>query len=279
MLFLVLAAAAGFMLPLSAQAEPAAELPFRYEDGLIWLKVDFAGRKEPLNFLLDSGASVNAINLPVARSCRAQLDAKRSVEGVSGPSFAYLLKDLQVRVGGTALAYPILAMDLGAISKRCHRRIDGILGVDFFRKRAARIDFKARKIWLLNDSDMNAANCVVLPIEKRNGALCVPVRIAGNATMQWMRLDTGCDSALEWVVRGTEKRRMNGSSIGLATPSVHYINTSAWIGKRRFDGAVTGIHANSIFPGEDGLVGNGLLSKFCVTIDEQRSRVIFEGAR
>jgi hypothetical protein len=48
---------------------------------------------------------------------------------------------------------------------------------------------------------------------------------------------------------------------------------------RRFDGAVTGIHANSIFPGEDGLVGNGLLSKFCVTIDEQRSHVIFEGAR
>ena len=279
MLFLVLAAAAGFMLPLSAQAQPAAELAFRYEDGLIWLKVDFAGKKEPLNFLLDSGASVSAIDLPVARSCRVQLDAKRSVEGVSGPSFAYVLKDLQVRVGNIALPYPILAMDLGAISERCHQRVDGILGVDFFRKRAVRIDFKARKICLLNDSDITAANCVVLPIEKRNGALCVPVRIVGNAAMQWMRLDTGCDSALEWVVTGTEKRRMNGPSIGLAKPSVHYIHTSAWIGKRRVDGAVTGIHANSIFPGEDGLVGNGLLSKFCVTIDEQRSRVIFERAR
>jgi hypothetical protein len=279
MLFLVLAAVAALMLPLSAQAGRPGELPFRYEDGLIWLKVDCAGNEEPLNFLLDSGASVSVIDLRVARTCGAQLDAKRSVQGVSGQSLAYVVKDLQVRVGSVALSYPILAMDLGAINERCHRRVDGILGVDFFHKSAVRIDFKASKIWLLNASDVETANCVVLPIEKRNGVFCVPVKIASDAAVQWMRLDTGCDSALEWVVAGTEKRRMNQPSIGLATPAIRYISTSAWIGKHCFNGITAGIHPNAIFPGEDGLVGNGLLSRFCVTIDERGGRVIFEQTR
>ena len=279
MLFWVFATVAALLLPLSAQAEPVRELPFIYADGLIWLKAECVGRKEPLHFILDSGASVSAIDLRMAHACGVRLDDRQSITGVSGRSTAYVVKGLQVEVGGAALTNPILALDLGAISERCHRPVDGILGVDFFRKYAVRIDFNAEKIWLLKDSDVKSANGVALPIKMRNGAFCVPLRIAGKSELQWMRLDTGCDSALEWVVTGTEKQRMNEPSIGLETPAVQYIKTSAWLGNRCFSGVTAGIHTKSIFPHEDGLVGNGLLSKLCVTIDEQRSRGIFERAR
>jgi hypothetical protein len=268
---------AALLLPISAKSQVLSQIPFRYQDGLIWVKVELAGEKEPLNFLLDSGASVSAIDLHTAHAHGVHLGGRRSVEGVSGQGFAYQVNDLQAAVGGIVLAKSVLAIDLGTVSDCCHQHIDGILGVDFFRNRIVRVDFNARKISLLEDCDVKLANCDVLPMKMCNGAFCVPMRIGGNSA-QWMRLDTGCDSALEWVVTGTEKRRMTGPSIGLTRPPGDYVNTSARLGKHCFNDIRAGIHTKQIFPGEDGLLGNGLLSKFCLTIDERKSRAIFEKA-
>jgi len=279
MRLLMFAAVVELLLPISARSELPREIPFRYQDGLIWLKVELAGKKERLNFLLDSGASVSAIDLYTAHTLGVNLGDRQSVEGVSGQGFAYRVNNFQAIAGGIALPEPVLAIDLGTVSECCHQHIDGILGVDFFRDRIVQIDFNTGKICLLANCEVDTANCETLPIRMCNGAICVPVRIAGNP-VQWMRLDTGCDSALEWVVRGTEKRRMSGPSIGLSGSSVHYINTSARLGKHSFNDIAAGIHTKQIFPGEDGLLGNGLLSKFCcLTIDERKSRVIFEMAR
>ena len=278
MRLLVFAAVAELLLPLLARADLPCEIPFRYQDGLIWVKVGLTGKREQLNFLLDSGASVSAIDLQTAHTARLHLGDRQPVEGVSGQGFGYRVNDLRAIVGAIALPKSVLAIDLRTISECCHQHIDGILGVDFFRDRIVQIDFNAGKICLLKDCDTNIANCDILPIKMCNGAFCVPVQISGNP-MQWMRLDTGCDSALEWVVTGTEKRRMSGPSIGLQSDSPHPIKTSARLGKHCFNDITAGIHTKQIFPGEDGLLGNGLLSKFCLTIDERKSRVIFEKAR
>jgi hypothetical protein len=278
MRLLVFAAVAELLLPFLARADLPREIPFQYRDGLIWVKVGLTGKEEPLNFLLDSGASVSAIDLQTAHTARVHLGERQSVEGVSGQGFAYHVSDLQAMLAGIALPKSVLAIDLGAVSDRCHQHIDGILGVDFFRGRIVQIDFNAGKICLLKNCEMNTANCDIVPMKMCNGAFCVPMRIAGNP-VQWMRLDTGFDSALEWVVTGTEKRRMSAPSIGVASGSVHYINTSARLGKHCFNEITAGIHTKQIFPGEDGLLGNGLLSKFCLTVDERKRRVIFETAR
>jgi hypothetical protein len=279
MRLLVFAAVVELLLPNSARSELPREIPFRYQNGLIWLKVELAGKKERLNFLLDSGASVSAIDLHTAHSHGVNLGDRQSVEGVSGQGIAYRVNDFQAMAGGIALPKSVLAIDLGTVSESCHQHIDGILGADFFRDRIVQIDFKAGKVCLLNNCKVNTANCDTLPIRMRNGAFCVPVRIAGNP-VQWMRLDTGCDSALEWVVTKTEKSRMSGPSIGLSGASVHYINTSARLGSNCFNDIRAAIHTKQIFPGEDGLLGNGLLSKFCcLIVDERKSRVVFEMAR
>jgi hypothetical protein len=61
--------------------------------------------------------------------------------------------------------------------------------------------------------------------------------------------------------------------------SATQINTWVRIGSDSFHDITAGVHTKEIFPGEDGLVGNGLLSKFCLTIDERRSRVVLERVR
>jgi hypothetical protein len=264
----------GLSLAFSAQSELLHKIPFQFQDGLIWVKVQLAGTKEPLNYLLDSGASVTAIDLQTAQACSIRLGDPQSVEGVSGSSAAFDVNDFQATVGGIPLPKSVVAIDLSAISNRCHRHIDGILGLDFFRDRILQIDFETGTIGILKNCDRSLANCDILPIKIRNNAICLPVRIAGRSD-QWMRLDTGCDSALEWA--GTETKTR-----GTAEPSfdagadARYINTSVQLGRHCFSNVSVGVRANQIFPGEDGLLGNGLLSKFCVTIDERNRRVIFE---
>lgn len=47
------------------------------------------------------------------------------------------------------------------------------------------------------------------------------------------------------------------------------------IGEHAFEKVPTGLHQTAIFPGEAGLLGNGLLSRFStVTIDAKAGRVI-----
>jgi hypothetical protein len=271
----ILAWIAGLSLVFSARSELLHKIPFQFEDGLIWVQVEPVGKKEALNYLLDSGASSTVIDLQTAKACRVPLGDPQSVEGVSGLGVAYRVSNFQATVGGIPLPKPVLAIDLGTISNRCHRHIDGLLGLDFFKNRILQINFETGVLGFLKNCDRSLANCDILPTRLCNGAICLPIRIAGNAD-QWMRLDTGCDSALEWAVTETKARRMSGPAFGLSGGSTGYINTTVQFGNHCFSNVAVGIRAKQIFPGEDGLLGNGLLSKFCLTIDERNRRVIFE---
>jgi hypothetical protein len=265
---------AALLLSLSARSEVPGEIHSQYRDGMIWLKVNIAGKSEPLNFLLDSGAGVSAIDLRTARADGVLLGRRQIVLGVNGQSFAFQVNGLQALCAGIALPKTILAVDLHGLSDCCGQPVDGILGADFFRGRIVQIDFKDGRVRILERCNPNLAKCEILPIRMCNDAFCVPVRVAGNSA-QWMRLDTGSDAALEWVVGETEKRQTGQSSIGLSGKSVH-INTSVQLGKKCFNAVTTGVHRTQIFPGEDGLLGNALLSKFRLTIDQPGNRVILE---
>src|SRR4030088_3362470 len=236
---------AALLPPVSAQSKVLREIPFQFHDGLIWLKVGVTGRSEPLNFLLDSGAGVSAVDLQTACCLRLKLGERQKVQGVSGQGFGYRVRDLQAVSGGIGLPSSVLAIGLGSVSRGCQQRIDGILGADFLRDRVVQIDFTAGRVRLLENCDVNLANCEVLPIRMCNDAFCVPVRVAGNPA-QWMRLDTGCDTALEWVVSGTEKRRSRRTSVGLSGVSIRYINTSVQLGKQCFNTVTTSVHKEQI---------------------------------
>jgi Aspartyl protease len=274
----VLCTLVALLVPLSAKSGVQREIHFQYHGGLIWLKVDVTGKSEPLNFLLDSGASVSAIDLQTARRLGVHLGNRQIVQGVNGQGFGYRANDLQAICGGIALPKSVLAIDLRALSGCCDRAVDGILGVDFFRSRIVQIDFTEGRVRILEKCDPTLANCEILPIRMCNDAFCVPVRVGGNPA-QWTRLDTGCDAALEWVVSGKERARTGQTSIALSGVLVRYISTSVQLGKQYFSAVTTGVHEEQIFPGEAGLLGNALLSKFRLTIDEPRSRVIFEKVR
>lgn len=263
---------AQFVLLYPTRSEVSAVIPFEYRDGFIWIKVHALSRKEPLNFILDSGASASVMDLAQASSLGLALGKPEKVQGVNGQALAYEVDNFGGDCCGVPLSTSLLAIDLKALSDCCHRSIDGIIGADFFRGRTVQIDFRTREVRLLKNCDFDLASCEKLPIKVCNGAFCVPVRV-GHSPTQWVRLDTGCDSGLEWVIRKEERSVSKQESAKPSLSPEQFVTSEVQIGKQHF-AVRTLLHEKPIFPGEAGLLGNGLLEKFCLTIDELRGQVI-----
>ncbi len=169
-----------------------------------------------------------------------------------------------------------LAVDLSALSESCECRVDGLIGMDFFRDRIVQIDFAAGSIRLLAAPPvMPAANRLSLKV--RSGALCVPVS-ANGAPARWVRLDTGCASSLQWVTHSPEaERHEQRIAIGLSKLSVAVARTTVQLGAARFREVRIDVHQKPLFANEAGLLGNGLLARFrSVTIDAKGGQLLLE---
>ena len=256
----------------------ATPIPFQFRDGMIWLKVAVAGKSEPLNFLLDSGAGASVLDLAAAKRLGLQLGARQNVQGVHSRSVAFRVESFIARTASVAIPSSLLAVDLSGPSRACHQRIDGLLGADFFRDHIVQIDFAAQTIRLLQRDEVNAAGCEILPLTTRNDALCARVSVDGNAP-EWLRLDTGCNTALEWVVTGDKAKKLGLTTLGLSAGSVPEFHTAVQLGAQRIAAVKTGIHTAQMFAGEAGLIGNGLLSRFQVTVDADKARMLLKSAR
>jgi predicted aspartyl protease len=272
--FLRLFAAVSLLVSFQAWGGVVAEIPVEYRGGYLWLKVDAAGRSEPLNFVLDSGAASSVLDISAARRLGAKFGRRVAVQGVHSRTTARLIERFEAQAAGFSLPKSVLAVDLSAVSKTCDRPIDGLLGADFFRDRIVQIDFDAMAVRLL-DHAQPSARCTVLPMKARNGTFCVPVSVAENPS-QWMRVDTGCDSALEWVVNRTRTQRHEDTSIGLTSARARSISANVQLGDCALQGVKTGIHERPMFTGESGLVGIDLLSRFRVTLDAPGNRLLLE---
>jgi hypothetical protein len=258
----------------AGRGEAAGEIPFQFQDGYLWVDVQAAGGQQPLHFLLDSGAASSVLSTDAARRLGIKRGFPVAVQGVGSQATAYRVNRFRAQAGGIPLPTSLLTLDLRAVSATCHQPIDGLLGADFFRARIVQIDFRAGKIRLL-ERVPQGGDLVTLPIKIRNDAFCVPVAVAGNSARS-MRIDTGCDSSLEWVAGDAGPRAPAGTAIGLANGNARSIPADIRLGGIALQGVKTGLHPRAFFPGEFGLVGNGLLSRFRVTIDAPGRRLVLE---
>jgi len=258
-----------------AAAVPLAEFPFEFREGLVWIQVAVPQTNKPLNFLVDTGAGVSVINLGTAKRIGLKQGRKVMVQSVRTMLTGYRQDRMFARIGDLELPREYLAVDLEKLSSSCERRVDGLLGADFFRGRVVQIDFDAQKIRLLKP-DMNRRSDEAVPLQLRPCGMRVPISVDGHKR-QWVRLDTGCATALQWVTSDMRPDQCMGRrmAIGLAELSIRQVETTVGIAGHEFEKVPTGLHEAAIFPGECGLLGNGLLSRFStVTIDAKAGRVI-----
>lgn len=256
-----------------AAASPT-EFPFEYREGLLWIKVAIPQSEQPLNFLVDTGAGVSVINLNTAKRIGLKLGQQVTVRGVDTMLTGYWQQQMSAKVGDVPLPREYLAVDLEKLSRSCVQPVDGLVGADFFRGRVVQIDFAAQMIRLLK-ADAVGKTDNSLPLQLVSCGMRVPVNVNGKGR-QWVRLDTGCATALQWVTSDVPDQCAHQMAIGLAEISIPQTKTSVAIGEHQFSDVPTGLHEKPIFPGEAGLLGNGLLSRFStVMIDAKAGRIVF----
>ena len=251
-----------------------AEVPFELREGLIWVQVSIPQSAKPLNFMVDSGAGVSVINLHTITRLGLRLGNRVSVRGVQTTVKGYWPESMVARAGEVQLPTEYLAVDLGELSQSCTCAVDGLLGADFFKDRIVQIDYADEKMRLLHSAEAGA-NDESVPLETRACGMRVPIQVNGGK-QQWVRLDTGCASALQWVTSPVIAERCSRRpAIGVALVSISMTETAVRIGKTDFHGVPTGLHTREIFAGEAGLLGNGLLQRFStVTLDCKNARLI-----
>ena len=212
-------------------------------------------------FLVDSGAGATLIDRQLAKNLGLAEGRSHRIQGVSGTAPATWVNGMAGSIAGAPLPASVLAVDLRGVLGH-EGRIDGLLGMDFFESQTVQIDFPNRVLRVLADGERANVQGEAVPLTRRNGCLAARVSVNGGDS-DWMRIDTGCDSAMEWVNRAAAQQ-----------------NTGRRLRARVKMGAVSvpevsvGTHAKPFFTGEGGLIGNGLLAKFCVTIDTSRKQMV-----
>jgi hypothetical protein len=259
-----------------ASSAPLAllEIPFQLHDGLIWVEVTSSASREPLKFLLDSGAQVSVMNRATAERLKVRRGREVAVESVGARTSGFFTDSIEANVAGVPLARHLLVLDLQKLSDACtNGTVDGIVGADFFRDRIVQIDFSEHLVRLLPEHAAEPGT-EVLPLKMRRCGLLVQIRVNDGA-LQWVRLDTGCASALQWVSTSVLPERCTRRiAVALTQVQVSVTSTSVRLGERRFDRVPTDLHQEEIFPGEKGLLGNGLLTRFrTVTIDGKNGKL------
>jgi gag-polyprotein putative aspartyl protease len=258
----------------SAAAGPKVpEIPIEFQVGLIWVNVAVAEVARPLNFLIDTGAQVSAINAGTAPELGLRRGRLVSVKGVRATARGYWPTPLEATVGPLTIPSKVLALDLGALGQACCRPVDGLLGADFFRHRIVQLDFGNRMMRILEQAPF-AEDAATVPLRIRRDGMCVPVRLGGTET-GWVRLDTGCASALQWVTASTlPAENSRQVAVGLTVLSFPVISSTVRLGTIDFENVSIGLHSEEVFAGESGLLGNGILSRFSkLTIDAKHGRL------
>jgi hypothetical protein len=168
----------------------------------------------------------------------------------------------------------VVALDLSGPARGCGKGIDGLIGADFFRGKVVRIDYARRVL----SYEGRLADGGGMRLRFENGVICVPVAIDGGRA-RWTRLDTGCTDALQWCegacggVSGRQRSVALAAATGCGRRAEVVVGTERTV---RIEQVPVRMRGKEIFPGEAGLLGNGVLSRFCVTIDGIGNRLKLE---
>ncbi len=257
-----------------AGVSPIAALPFEYAEGFLWVQVEVPQSARPLNFLFDTGAEISVINADTVAALGLAAGSEIQVQGVEATTTGHWPVQLAAKAGGLKLPAKYLSLDLSRLAHSCSRPLDGLLGADFIQGKIVEIDFSSHLI-RFREKVSPAKSDLDLPLKISGQCFCVPLRV-NHGSKQWVRLDTGCATALQWVTAnaGTAAKSTK-PAIGLTGLAIPQTETTVTLGGKQFEQVATGLHEHAIFLGESGLLGNGFLNNFkTVTIDTQAKRLV-----
>src|SRR5262249_14338925 len=135
----------------NATTKKPIEIPFRLVENVVWLQVR-VNNSRPLNFVLDTAASTDALNRRVAEELNLPLvEAGTRANAGAGDGVARVgfAPNVQISLGDANYVNPLVgAVPLDSVSRAFGEPLDGGLGYDFLRRWAVTIDYQQHKLVL-----------------------------------------------------------------------------------------------------------------------------------
>lgn len=246
-------------------------IAYRPDDRLVNIPVTIDGSQ--LWFDVDTGARHSVIDLAAAKRLSLPLIKPARMSG-AGHGTAELLhtSPLDIRAGTTSvhIADPWV-LDLSHTGTS--RRIDGLVGVDFFKARVVRIDPEKQTIGFCNaPPSPSGPSGATIPLIVANDRFFINLKLtlpSGLTETHRVRVDTGSgDAVSDDFVRQSSTRRKSTQGVGLGTPYVDYSGLFASVQIGPY--AITNVWGPS---GNPPAIGMEILRRFILTFDARRGRL------
>lgn len=283
----------------NAATAPAREHPFEITSNKPFVQVTVNG-SAPEWFVLDTGASGGSV---IARECANRLGLNLGGEqqahmgaGAGVDVGIAITPDVTLGVGADTMASPGLRVfPLAHVSKFEGRRVDGLIGEDFYHRNVVELDYAARKLRFHDPRTyVPPPRAVVVPITIENGLVVAKGAIATGGKRPIpcrMVIDTGVRATVIVYQPFSVGHHLLGQPGNLINASVGGGvggETRGDIG--RLDslriGTMSFPRATAIFSRDtvgvfaerdpDAIVGGDLLRRAKVTFDYPHQRLVLE---
>jgi aspartyl protease/PDZ domain-containing protein len=287
--------------PVTWRGRPGvARVPFRYGSRHVWIKVSIDGAP-PADFLLDTGASITAIDRSYAEQLGLTRQGAFGVQGMGGMSGASFARLQSVRVGGAEGAsvqgIEAAILDFGEGHREVMwRKMAGLIGYDFLSHFVVEIDYDRQLVTLRDPKgyryeghgaalDMKVSGGLPL-IEAQLGAGCRGDFLVdvGNSfgLIVHRSLSTGC--GMLRATRGRKEVKVLTGGVGSSFANWLCRIDSLEVGPYAVASPIAGfsLSTQGMVGSNDvaGNFGNGVLERFKCTFDYARGKLYLEpGAR
>ena len=134
------------LFALSLVGPVSSTLPFELAHDVIILKASIGNSKQ-LEMALDSGTARTTLDETVAAEAGLDLSLKAQSPGVNGRQEISVVRDQTLRLPDVEVTEPlVLVYPLGFLAKRLGHRVDGIIGVEVFRRYVVEIDYAKQTV-------------------------------------------------------------------------------------------------------------------------------------
>ena len=255
-------------------------IPFERTGSTILVPVR-VNQSEPRWFILDTGANSCVLSADLAGEL--QLVPHASGDGTGAgkgtvPYLRYPRDGVLFEVGRVQLRSDYaISMDLSHQPGILGRRIDGILGSDFFAPHVVVIDYDAQVLQLLDPvrfTYRGGGEVLPLVFERRLPYVTARITVAGVPPAdRRLLLDTGSEDAVDddLILRSTGPGREVTGGVGIGQT---YTVTFGWVDRLQL-GRFELTRLPSVAPGV-ALLGGEVLRRFRVILDYSRSQLILE---
>lgn len=279
----------------AAGQSPVARVPFEMNGNSLFLQARVNG-SGPRWFILDTGAGVSVLNTSTVRSLGLKVGQSGTVNGAGGVAESAQVRGLTFDVGG-ALVKDVnaAATPLAQFENAGGRAVDGILGVEFFRRYVVEIDYEARQLSVYEPGGYRyAGRGESLPLTFRHNHPHVRAQLTlpGRPPLEGeFVIDAGSALPVILLPSFIEKNGLRdslpatfktyGRGIGGEIPLPVGRAESIRFGGFTVARPVTAFPTEGTFGGEGiaGNIGTAVLRRFRVVFDYSRGRVHFEPAK